>query len=126
LDRSPNSSAINSAARSGGPIRHDKFFLFGNYEGFRQNWGLSAVTLVPDNEARLGYLPDSAGVEQHIGVNAAVQPLLALWPVANGSEAWRRHCGAFSHPQQKIRENFGTARFDDNLAANDCSLASTP
>jgi hypothetical protein len=103
----------------GGPIRHDKFFLFGNYEGFRQNWGLSAVTLVPDNEARLGYLPDSAGVEQHIGVNAAVQPLLALWPVANGSELGGGIAEAFSHPQQKIRENFGTARFDDNLAAND-------
>ena len=25
----------------GGPIRSDKLFLFGNYEGFRQNWGLS-------------------------------------------------------------------------------------
>ena len=36
-------------------------FLFGNYEGFRQNWGLSAVTLVPDNEARLGYVPNSSG-----------------------------------------------------------------
>jgi Carboxypeptidase regulatory-like domain len=103
----------------GGPIRHDKFFLFGNYEGFRQNWGLSAVTLVPDNEARLGYVPNSAGVEQHIGVNAAVQPLLALWPVANGPELGGGIAEAFSHPQQKIRENFGTTRFDDNLAAND-------
>ncbi len=26
----------------GGPIRANKLFLFGNYEGFRQNWGLSA------------------------------------------------------------------------------------
>ena len=44
----------------GGPIRANKLFLFGNYEGFRQNWGLSAVTLVPDNRARQGYLPTSA------------------------------------------------------------------
>src|ERR1700689_2549397 len=55
----------------GAPLKKDKLFLFGNYEGFRQNWGLSAVTLVPDNEARQGYLPNSAGVEQKVGVNAA-------------------------------------------------------
>ena len=38
----------------GGPIRKDKLFLFGNYEGFRQTWGLSAVTLVPDNRGAPG------------------------------------------------------------------------
>ena len=103
----------------GGPIRHDKLFLFGNYEGFRQNWGLSAVTLVPDAQARLGYVPNSAGVEQFVGVNPAVQPLLALWPVANGPELGSGIAEAFSHPKQVIREDFGTTRFDDNLAAND-------
>jgi hypothetical protein len=110
-------------ASLGGPIRHDKLFLFGNYEGFRQNWGLSAVTLVPDAQARQGYLPNSAGVEQYVGVNAAVQPLFALWPVANGPELGGGIAEAFSHPQQKIREDFGTARFDDNLAANDLLFA---
>ena len=103
----------------GGPIRHDKLFLFGNYEGFRQNWGLSVVTLVPDAQARLGYLPNSAGVEQYVGVNAAVQPLFALWPVANGPELGGGIAEAFSHPKQKIREDFGTTRLDYNIAAND-------
>ena len=70
----------------GGPIRRNKAFLFGNYEGFRQNWGLSAVTLVPDNRARQGYLPTSGGGEQYVGVDAAVAPLLALWPEQNGPE----------------------------------------
>ncbi len=107
----------------GGPIRVNKLFLFGNYEGFRQNWGLSEVTLVPDNEAREGYLPNSAGVEQYIGVNSAVVPLLALWPVQNGPELGSGIGEAFSHPPQHIREDFGTTRFDDNLSGKDLLFA---
>ena len=107
----------------GGPIRSNKLFLFGNYEGFRQNWGLSAVTLVPDDEARLGYLPNSSGTEQYVGVNSAVQPLLALWPVANGPELGAGIAESFSHPKQVIREDFGTTRFDDNLSSKDLLFA---
>ncbi|HKD61872.1 MAG TPA: carboxypeptidase-like regulatory domain-containing protein [Terracidiphilus sp.] len=107
----------------GGPIRSNKLFLFGSYEGFRQNWGLSAVTLVPDNQARQGYLPTSSGQEQYVGVNAAVEPLLALWPVQNGPELGAGIAEAFSHPPQHIREDFGTARFDDNLSGKDLLFA---
>ncbi len=103
----------------GGLIRPDRLFLFGNYEGFRQNWGLSAVTLVPDSEARQGYLPDSSGTEQHVGINSAVQPLLALWPAANGRELGSGIAEAFSHPKQEIREDFGTIRFDDIFSGKD-------
>jgi hypothetical protein len=96
----------------GGPIRRDKTFLFGNYEGFRQNLGLSDLTLVPDAASRASAV-------------ASVQPLLALWPVANGPElltstgAPSGIAESFSNPLQRIREDFGTARFDHTFADKD-------
>jgi len=107
----------------GGPVRKDKLFLFGNYEGFRQAWGLSAVTFVPDSNARKGYLPDSSGNLKYVGVDPAVAPLFALWPEQNGPELGGGIGEAFSHPKQHIREDFGTVRLDDNLSKNDLLFA---
>jgi len=96
----------------GGPIRADKTFLFGNYEGYRQTLGVSDVTLVPDNASRAAAVP-------------GVQPLLALWPVANGPEiltSTGAHSGiakAYSSPVQNVREDFGTTRLDEILSARD-------
>ena len=94
----------------GGPLKKDKAFIFGNYEGFRQHLGLSDVTLVPDNRARAQAV-------------SAVQPLLALWPTPNGPELGGGIALAYSHPLQTIREDFGTTRFDYNLSNNDSLFA---
>ena len=90
----------------GGPLKKNKLFLFGNYEGYRQHLGLSDVTLVPDNAARASAVP-------------AVVPLLSLWPVPNGPELGSGIAEAFSHPLQTVREDFGTARLDYNISNND-------
>jgi len=99
----------------GGPIKKDKTFLFGNYEGFRQNLGLSDLTLVPAAASRASAV-------------ASVRPLLALWPVANGPEiltstgAASGIAEAFTNPNQRIREDFGTVRIDQIFSERD-SLA---
>jgi hypothetical protein len=114
--RIPEFQRNDFGASLGGPLRRNKLFLFGNYEGYRQNLGLSDVTLVPDDTSR------AAAVD-------AVRPLLNLWPVANGPElldAKGNATGiaeAFSSPTQRIREDFGTTRFDANLTANDLLFA---
>ncbi len=93
----------------GGPLKKNKTFVFGNYEGFRQRLALSNVTLVPDNASRASAV-------------ASVQPLLALWPVANGPELGGGIAIAYNNPVQAVREDFGTVRLDQIFSDKD-SLA---
>ena len=53
----PEFQRNNFGAALGGPIRHDKLFVFGNYEGYRQNLGLSALAFVPDDASRAAAVP---------------------------------------------------------------------
>jgi hypothetical protein len=45
-------------ASAGGPIKKDKTFIFGDYEGLRQSQPLSQSSIVPSANARLGILND--------------------------------------------------------------------
>jgi hypothetical protein len=112
----PEFQRNNFGAALGGPLKKDKSFLFGNYEGFRQNLGLSNLSLVPDATSRADAAP-------------SVQPLLALWPVANGPEiltstgAASGIAEAFTNPVQNIGEDYGTTRFDQVFSDKDSSSA---
>jgi carboxypeptidase family protein len=110
---------------AGGPIRRDKTFLFGNYEGFRQRLGISDVTIVPDANARKGLLPDANGVPTPVaGLNPAMLPYFAFWPEPNGPNRGSGVALAFSNPLQSIREDFGTVRVDHTFSAQDQLAAS--
>ncbi len=123
----PQFQRNNFGASLGGPVRTDRAFLFGNYEGYRQNLGLSNVALVPDTQARHGRLPNAkTGVLTDVGIAPGVANLLALWPEANGAELLDPTTGfatgiarAFSNPKQRVREDFGTVRADLNLRKQD-------
>ena len=130
--RIPNFQRNNYGASLGGPLRTDRLFLFGNYEGYRQNLGITDVTLVPDTQARQGFLPNPSnpsGPRKNYGVANGVAPLFNLWPAQNGPELLDANGNptgigeAFSSPTQHIREDFGTARFDANLTSKDLLFA---
>jgi hypothetical protein len=103
---------------AGGPIRKDKTFIFGDYEGLRQSLGLSMVDNVPSLAARSGQL--STG---NVTVDPFVKPYLAFFPLPNGTVSG--DTGIYSFSGSAITtENYFITRVDhkfsdkDNLAGS--------
>jgi hypothetical protein len=98
-------------ASLGGPIQKDKTFLFGSYEGFRQNLHQTSVAFVPSLASRAAAAP-------------SVQPLLNLWPTpVPGAQDFSGISQVFSSPPQTIREDFGTVRLDHTFSEKDSIAA---
>ena len=119
---------------AGGPLKKDRLFLFGNYEGFRQSLALSSLSVVPDSLARTGMLPNAGtGVYSTVsGLNNNILPYMTFWPApdANGELMVPSTTNpsvlvpsgvAFSHnnPNEHLQEDFGTLRADYNVGNRD-------
>ena len=101
---------------AGGPIKKDRTFIFGSYEGLRWRLSQSNVAIVPDANARSGILGGS-----NIGLGPGVAPYFSLWPLPNGPELPGNGGAAYSYsnPIQKVREDFGNLRVDHNFSSSD-------
>jgi hypothetical protein len=114
----------------GGPLKKNRLFLFGNYEGFRQAETQSSVSVVPDAQVRQGSFPNSSGVYTPVAnLKPAMLPYFAFWPQPNGAELTVNGLPsgtafAYNNPEQTIREDFGTLRLDDAIRDRDSLSAS--
>lgn len=123
-------------AAAGGPIRKDKTFIFGDYEGIRQSKGITNFDTVPSVAARTGILTyddptkrptdctpvvTSIPNQCQVTVDGSASKYLGLYPMPTDAPdptapdiANFRFAG-----QQVINENFFTVRVDHKLAEKD-------
>jgi hypothetical protein len=107
-------------ASLGGPIRKNRTFFFGNYEGLREVKGETSGDIVPSLDARRGFLPNpTTGALQLVGVNPAVQPYLELFPLPNGSDFGNGTALWTGNAARQATEDFLTFRIDHRLSQSD-------
>jgi len=128
-------------ASAGGPIRKDKIFIFGDYEGIRQSKGIPYPVFVPSDAARSGLLnytgatanpvlfptdctPTGVIDQCQVTVDASAQKYLPFWQHATSAGS-NPNLGKYTFSgQQVVNENFFTIRVDDKISDKD-SLAVT-
>jgi hypothetical protein len=108
----------NFGGAAGGPIRKDKTFVFGVYEGLRQDFGFTdSDTVFPaachaaNNVITSACIP---GLATPFTVPASIRPLLALYPLPNLTTT--TFAQATSNP---TRVDYGQIRVDQNFSASD-------
>ncbi|HWY55410.1 MAG TPA: carboxypeptidase regulatory-like domain-containing protein [Terriglobales bacterium] len=98
---------IQFGGSAGGPIIKDRTFLFGSYEGFRQSQEASGTIHVPDAASRATAV-------------AAIQPYLALWPLAPAGAPDVAGIQTFNANVATIaNENYFITRLDHKISTSD-------
>ena len=117
LKRIPPFRRNQFGASAGAPIKKDRTFVFGDYEGIRQSKGISGLGAVPTSDARSGDLHDGLGP---VTVDPAAAKYLVFWPLPNLPVTPGSDIGQFAFTrQQNLREDFFTVRIDHTFSAKD-------
>jgi hypothetical protein len=104
----------------GGPVIRNKTFFFFSYEGLREFKGITAISAVPDDNARQGILPGG-----RVAVDPRAAPLIALFPQANGAPILNANGNPTGSAQfigvtpRAARDDFATVKIDHQLSTSD-------
>jgi hypothetical protein len=135
-------------ASAGGPIKRDRTFFFGDYEGIRQAKGVSRLDVVPSLAARgigangqrtvavlcslcptLQPLPASGpgaapNPDPTTHIDAGILPWLGMYPLPNGPAVGNGDVAGFSFVGHRIvREDYFTIRVDHHVSQKDSIFA---
>src|SRR5437867_4565481 len=107
----------------GGPIKKDRMFLFGTYEGLQHRISRSSASIVPGTFARQGlFWPgNSLGLPAHSPVPGLKPEMLKyakyFWPVPSTPDRPDGSSISYSNPPETLGEHFGLARFDHIISS---------
>ncbi len=102
----------------GGPIKTDRTFFFGSYEGLRERLGRTINTFVPDANARQGILPTGT-----VTVSPVIKPYLDLYPLPNGPSIGGGVANYYFGFRQTLDQDFVTGRVDHKFNDDHQSFA---
>src|SRR5213592_1763840 len=114
----------------GGPIKKDKTFFFGTYEGLRQGSGTTIGPQVPTAQTKLGIIPYKAfqGTDPNlyncrpgdtactVPVSPAVRPYLDLFQTPNTPDLGDGTAFFIAAPLQVTRQNYFMSRIDHQIS----------
>lgn len=109
----------------GGPIKKDKTFFFANFEGLREDLGISNVDKVPSANARNGIIQNANGTTTTLTVNPAIKPYLGFFPLPNDGLIAPGNTGLYLvSTDTDTTENFETVRIDHKFSEKDSTFVS--
>ena len=107
-----------------GPLRREKTYFMGNFEGMRNRLTRTQIDFFPDEQARQGMITDASGeIVRTVPVNPRVRPYLKLFPVPNGLRLGGGVGRNVNTQFLPANENFFTVRLDHSISERDSLFA---